>query len=174
MIEAVVRALSNPEIEITAERIAAEAGVSLSTLFRHFGDLDGMSEAVTAHVRGQVAPILLRGPFEGDLADRVADLVDRRAEAAEIVRPLRRAVLRSARPLPKDRERDRETRAQLREQMRAAFAPELEGASPELIAALDALLSFETFDHLRVHQGLPLEGTKRSIAQAVRSLLAET
>ena len=43
ILDALTEALSKPGADASPERVAAEAGVSISTLFRHFKDVEGLT-----------------------------------------------------------------------------------------------------------------------------------
>jgi AcrR family transcriptional regulator len=172
ILDAVTQALSDPDLEVTAERVAAEAGVSLSTIFRHFGDMEGLSAAMAERLERRVVAVLLRAPFRGPLRARIADVVDRRIRAAEISRPLRRAAERATRRAPDALRRQAETRADLRAQLVDALGPEIERAGPERLEALDTLLSFEALDRLS-QQEVDAPRAADILEGAVAALLAE-
>lgn len=169
ILAAVAGALKDPQLELTPERVAAEAGVSLSTIFRHFGDMDGLAAAMRERVAGQVVPILAAGPFLGDARQRVGELVRRRAAAFEIMAPLLRATLRQSRPQRAARETEAELFRGMRRQLEEALAGELVDA--DLVEALDALLSLETWVRLRQTQGLAVARSRRVLEGAATALL---
>jgi hypothetical protein len=65
----------------------------------------------------------------------------------------------------------RDARGYLRNQLRNLFAPELAGDRANLLPALDALCSFETYDLLRVDQGLSRSKTVTTLTSALTALL---
>lgn len=165
-------ALQDPALELSAEGIAARAGVSLSTIFRHFGDLEGLSAAMRARLIARVAPVLA-GPFEGDLRARVRELVRRRLAAFEIVGPLYRVSLRQPRRKAAV-ESEAEMDATMRAQLRTALAHELAGrGGPERAAMLDVVLSFDAWERLRRDEEIPSERVGAVMEKMVRSLLEE-
>ena len=139
------RALADPELEFSPALVAARAGVSMSTVFRHFGDLEGLAAAMRALVLGEIEPILRAG-FDGDRDTRVRELVGRRITVFEKVSPLERATP-VQRLSPGRVADDQRIAALLREQVDAALAAEL--PDPLLGDAIDALVSLGAWRHLR-------------------------
>lgn len=154
-----------------AELVAARAGVGLRTVFRHFSDMDSlyreMSEVIETELRGVVET-----PFEADSArGRVLEIVRRRAWAYERIGQFKRSSAAN-------RHRSRFLEA---DQARfVAIAREIlkRQAPPEVIKdkllfeALDALLSFETWDRLRTDQRLTPRRAVEVLEYAVEKLLA--
>ncbi|MDQ1403255.1 MAG: hypothetical protein QOG03_1571, partial [Actinomycetota bacterium] len=64
-----------------------------------------------------------------------------------------------------------ESRAFLRNQVAHLFAPELAGDRAVLLAAVDALCSFETYELLRTDQGLSPASTSAALVAALTTLL---
>src|SRR5262249_28308747 len=70
-----------------AEEVAAEAGVGLRTVFRHFVDMDSLYAEVSERMRAEIAPIIER-PFQSaEWRGRLDELIDRRAQVFERVLP---------------------------------------------------------------------------------------
>ena len=84
--------VAEPVFEPSPEQVAARSGYSISTILRHFGGRDGLVAAMRDLVRSRVAEHLAAGPFEGDLHDRVGELVRRLAATFETVAPFLRVV----------------------------------------------------------------------------------
>jgi hypothetical protein len=59
-----------------------------------------------------------------------------------------------------------------RSDLRAALAPELEGAPAFLLDALDLATSFEAWERLRGTQRLGVERAERVLGESIRALLA--
>ncbi len=173
ILDALERALGDPALPITPERISAEAGVSLSTLARHFGDLAGVTAAMRERAQARVMPHLAAGPFTGTTRVRVRELLRRRTAIFEVVGPLQRAALRQPTP-------DRDVWAEhlemaevLGAQVRTALEPELAGADEELLLALDAALSVSAWLHLYDVRGLSPRRIAEVLEEAVLRLLGD-
>jgi AcrR family transcriptional regulator len=91
ILDAVAEALADPDVDLTPAGIAARAGVSVSTIARHFGDREGLVAAMRDRIQTLLLPILSEGPFEGELRARIRELLRRRTAMFEIVAPLYRS-----------------------------------------------------------------------------------
>jgi TetR/AcrR family transcriptional regulator, regulator of autoinduction and epiphytic fitness len=153
--------------------IAARAGVSARSVFRHFADLEGLAEAAIDRQWERVHMLFDAPPHEGDRETRVAALVDQRLRLHGAIIGVARAaaVLSSSSPVVASTLRAR--RRLLGDQVVALFAPELRArqgqAGRELAAALEATASLENVDYLRTHAGL---GSDRAAAVVRRMLHA--
>src|SRR3954471_24495625 len=96
VIDAVFALVGAGHLQPSIEDVAGRAGVSVRTVFQHFGDREHLFAAVgerqTARVVPLLAPVDAALPFE----ERVAAFVAQRAEVYELVTPLRRAALQMA------------------------------------------------------------------------------
>ena len=158
---------------ISPEQIATKAGVSLSTLFRHFGDMEGLAAEMRTRASTRVDPLLTGRDFVGDRATRVRELVRRRTAAFEAIAPLQRAALRQPLRTPGARAAQQRLETLLRDQLDAAIGrdfPVPHGDAARTL--LRALLGFETWNHLRVTQQLDTETASRLLERGALALLA--
>lgn len=173
LLDAVESALREAADSFKPESIATRAGVSLSTLFRQFGDQEGLWAAMRARVTSRVEPHLLDRSFTGDTSARVRQLVERRAAAFAELAPFRRAALRLPSRSVGDDAAFEHLTAALRAQLHAALGPEV--AAPErasTAALVEALLSYETWEQLRFAQQLDPERVSELLERGVHALLA--
>lgn len=172
LLDAVESALREAD-SFKPESIATRAGVSLSTLFRQFGDMEGLSAAMRARVTGRVEPYLRDHSFAGDTTARVRQLVECRAAAFEELAPFRRAALRVPNRSPSDDAGHAQLGAALRAQLHAALGPEL--AAPHRAATgplIEAMLSYESWEQLRFVQHLEPARVSELLERGVHALLA--
>lgn len=168
-VESVLRENDSPK----PESIATRAGVSLSTLFRQFGDSDGLWAAMRARVTSRVEPYFQDVSFAGDTTTRVRQLVERRAAAFTELAPFRRAALRFPNRSSADDDGHAQLSAALRAQLHAALGPELAAPDRASTAALvEALLSYESWEQLRFAQQLDPERVSDLLERGVHALLA--
>lgn len=172
ILDAVAEALADPDVAITPAGIAARAGVSISTIVRHFRNRNGLVSALRDRIRAQVLPILQAGPFEGSLEARVQELVRRRAAIFEVVAPAYRAAPRDAHP-GEWRERREELERVLHAQLRQALEEEVTSQA-DVEALLCAHLSFATWDHLRTTQSIAGERARELLVRGALALLRES
>ena len=152
----------------TAQQVADRAGVGIRTVFRHFADMESLFAELSERLRAELAPLLRGRAPEGSVEARLRELALRRARLFERIQPFRRStqILRWSSPFLEEQLRSdhRELRAELRR-----WLPELEGAEPDRLEALDAALSYDFWNRLRFEQRL---GPKRAQATLGRVVLA--
>ena len=156
--------------------IAARAGVSPRSVFRHFADLEGLAEAAIDRQWARVHVLFETPPHEGDRETRVTALVDQRLRLHGAIIGVARAaaVLSSSSPVVASTLRAR--RRLLGDQVVALFAPELRArqgqARSELAAALEATASLENVEYLRAHAGLGSDRAAAVVRRMLQALLA--
>lgn len=153
-----------------AEAIAARAKVGLRSVFRHFGDMDGLYVAVIDRIGGRYVH-LTRPYVAADWQGQVREAMARRMEMFASVLPYRRAA---------DMHRQRSPLLNhgldaLNQMLRAR----IDGAVPAEVKAdrlwleqLDLWLSLEAYGRLRDRQHLSHPDAAAVIAAAVNALLA--
>jgi AcrR family transcriptional regulator len=174
ILAAVVDALRDPDLEVSPEAVAARSGVSLSTIFRHFGDMQGLGAAAREHVAAQVIPLMLR-PFDAaDFLGRVRELVARRAQVFEIAAPLWRVAVRQARGSTGLADRDEHRVHEALHNQLVVLLDQLEGErADDVVCAIDALLSPDTWLHLRHVQELDAARAAAVLESAVCAILEQ-
>ena len=155
----------------TAEQIAERAGVGLRTVFRHFGDLEGIFAAMDAQIEARVANALGDEQLAGPLARRIAGLVQRRGRLFELIAPFKRSEM-----LKRWQSAFLQRRhASLVRRLRAEtwrWLPELESADDDVAQAVNLALSFEAWDRLRRDQRLTAPRALAVMERTVAALLA--
>jgi AcrR family transcriptional regulator len=158
-----------------AAEIAERAGVSTRSVYVHFESLDDLfravSERATTRVLGMLSPIDPASPLD----DRVQELTRQRARINEEVGPIRRAGARREAFSAAISEARTYGRQASREQIDRIFAPELAALAPaerrRRVAAVDALVSGESWDLLRSLHDLTPDEARRTVAEATHVLL---
>ena len=160
------------------EAIAERAGVSVSSIFRHFESLDDLQrEAIERHF-ARFAPLYdIPAMGVGGLDDRIDRLVAARIELYTTIAPIARLTRARAIEQPRIARTLAQTRSSFTGQIRSHFARELGELTParaeDLVALIDGLTSFEAWDL----QHSALERSDRQIRRAwvagVRALVRE-
>lgn len=141
------------ELAPGAEQVAARAEVGLRTVFRHFQDMDSLFREMSGAIETTLRTIIEQPFHSTDWRDQLLELAERRAWAFETIAPYKRAGdARRHRSPFLQADAARLTRA-LRETLLGVVPLEISGR-PEMLEALDLLLSFETWSRLRREQGL--------------------
>lgn len=148
----------------TVEEVAKRAGVSRATLYQHFGTRLGLVDAMCESFDANPALIAARGTDSAD--EFVARVVEFWAAEEKVLVQLYGAasVDPAAGDLVERQRRDRQS--EVRRLLRG-----LGRDDRHAFAALSLLTSFETFEELRRHAGLPLPEVTRSLQEAARRLL---
>ena len=172
--DAVISLLAESELPPTAKDVASRAGVSVRLVFHHFEDMDALYRAVARaqfdrHWRG-----LRAVPESLPLPQRIERTVQQRAKLFSAIAPVRRnAILLAARHEEVARGFER-SNALLRSFLEETFADELQAAGRErreLLAAIDAAASWETWERLHRTQGLTNAAARRVVTRTLRALL---
>lgn len=155
----------------TAEAVAAKAGVSLRTVFRHFEEMENLHLEIAALVFERVRPILDR-PFEvRTWPDILHEAVARRAEFFEAISPFKTAI-------DVHRHRSRAIAAQHRRitsmsrDLLATSLPPAIVADKETFELLTLLLSVETWQRLREQQGMSVAEASAAVRRAAEAVTA--
>jgi AcrR family transcriptional regulator len=154
----------------TAEAVAARAGVSLRTVFRHFEEMENLHLEIAALVFERVRPIIDR-PFEGRGWPAVLhEAIARRAEFFEVMAPFKTAI-------DVHRHRSRAIAAQhrrltvmSRDLLASAFPPAIAADRP-VMELLSLLLSIETWQRLREQQGMSVPEASEAVRRAAEAVV---
>ena len=157
----------------STNEVAERAGISPRSLFRYFDDVDDLHRAVVERELAAVGH-LLELPISPDAptADKVRALVEARLQLHEISAPAARAARLAAHRSPVVAAQIRDARSLLHDQIGALFARELGGKRRVVLPAVDALLSFETHDLMRVAHGMSRQQTVDTLVASINALVA--
>ena len=177
VLDAVIALFTEDQLAPNAADVARRSGVSLRSVYRYFEDQDALMRAAIDRHAERVAPLYdVPDLGEGPLDDRIARLVECRIRLYEAAAPTARAALARGvgQPAPARPDGGR-ARAALRQQTEAMFAPELRAMSAAdrrtTLAPVDALLQFESAEHLRRPPRLLGRADERHPRPAVAALL---
>jgi AcrR family transcriptional regulator len=172
VIDALLELFDEGVYEPSAAEIAERAGLSPRSLFRYFDDTDDLTRAAIARQLDTALPLVAVAAGADDpLEVRVRALVESRAHVYDAITPGARAARICAHRNHLVAAQVRSSRSYLRAQLRRLFAPELSRA-PHLLAAVDVLCSFESYDLLRTSHRLSRSQAVASLTAAVSSLLS--
>lgn len=174
IVDATIALIEQGDLRPTAPRVAMEAGVSVRSVFQHFDDLEtlhaSVAERLVERVAGLVDPIDPGRPLE----ERLDDFVHQRALLLEAVTPVRRAAEVHGPFSAEIMARLRDGQAFLRAELTHTFGPELAAAGAahdDVLDALDAVLSWSTWEGLRVARGRDQATAARVMRRLAASVL---
>lgn len=168
LLRAYTELLAEGDWQPRAQDVARRAGVSVRSLFQHFPDLRTLRDIVVVDRYEMALAAIDRLEVEVrnlcSMSERVEATVAMRAELWESCSPVRTILLVPTADGTNQHLADKvcTVRARLREQLRRTFAHELaaaDGDSATVLAAVQASLGFEMWEHLRFAQRLDRETT---------------
>jgi AcrR family transcriptional regulator len=158
VVEALLTLNEKGHLRPTARDIAAEAGVSLRSLYVHFDDLEALFVAASQRHAERLAAVLPPLVTEGSFEERFEAFVERRRVVYEFGAGVRRAALLQEPFSPAISQAMSVGRQRMRVEVSRAFAPEIAACRAEdaarLSLALDIATGSTTWESLRAHQGL--------------------
>ncbi|HXY46001.1 MAG TPA: TetR/AcrR family transcriptional regulator [Acidimicrobiales bacterium] len=157
-----------------AGEVAARAGVSERTVFRHFADLDSLFLAAAAHQRPTLVKYLAPTPDDPELDKRIAAMVKLRAKLYEEIAPVRRVAVRLAATYPVMAQSLGEVYQAGRAQILAVFKPELTRAGrskSSVLDEVDLVLSWAVWETLRSLQGASTERARKLVSELLTVVL---
>lgn len=151
-----------------AEQVAERAGVGLRSVFRHFTDMDSLFAEMAAKVALQYQPAL--APFVAeDWRGQLVEAIDRRIGIFEELLPYKRAADAHRHRSPSIQATHELTQRLLRARLPGLLPPHLRNETSAL-DTLDFLLSVETWQRLRVEQGLSVAAARAIVEAQVKAL----
>ena len=151
VIDAMFALLQDGKVPVSADMVAERAGVSVASVFRYFDGLDDLQLQTFERFRERFEPLLEVEPDAATMDERIAAFVRSRLdlyEQAGAIMAVGRLRALEHEPLVAA---SAEMRGLLAGQVRSVFAPDVatvDGRS-DLVAAIDALTSLESWDVMR-------------------------
>jgi AcrR family transcriptional regulator len=172
---AVLDILRETGCEPSADEVASRAGLSQRTVFRLFGDMDGLFFSAVQVQAERIIPLLATPAIAGPRRHRVRHLASARARLYEEISPVRRVALGYITSRPVIREGIDRLNARLRVQVEEIFAPEIErcpqGGTESLTHSLEAVTSWGTWESLRADQGLTVKAAEALLRRMIDALI---
>ncbi len=176
VVDALLELYGEGVLQPGAGEIAARAGVSERSVFRHFDDLESLTQAAIERQWARIGHHYAPPSSAGSLHDRIAALVRQRIALHTAAAPVARAGALLAPRSTTLRRTFATRRTVLRRQVADLFADELARASDSavLLAALDAAVSFEQVEYLRATAGLSATRASAVMTRTLTALLEGT
>lgn len=181
VVTAILALLDEGEAQPTAHQVSQRSGVSMRSIFRLFDDMDALHRAAIDRQIERITPMLTPLPTNGPAASRIKALVGNRREIFEAIAPVRRLALRLAPQSPPIRQELARIGRYFRDQVASVFTAELHHDADHadhdaadgdvLLEALDAATSWDTWERLRVGQGLDAARTAEVVATTLDALV---
>lgn len=169
IVEAMLALVAEGQITPSAEQVAGRASVGLRSVFRHFKDMESLYAAMTARLARNYEMWLV--PYKSsDWREQLSETTDRRLTTYEKLMPFKRAA---------DAHRHESATIQAEHARTLAFMrAKLKSVLPKAVAddmltfeAIDLLLSFETWQRLRMDQKLSVRKAEAVVRAQVDRLV---
>jgi len=173
IIDATLALMDEGVLVPTAQLVAERAGVGIRSFFRHFEDMESLSEAIDGQIRDSYESLFLGGDRQGSVEERIDHAIERHARAYESVKNimlstqaqrwryevLRKNYARNQRGLRKDLDN---------------WLPELKKLPRHRREAVDAVASFEMWHRLREHQRQGRKASIKIVTELLKSLIIDS
>lgn len=174
IIVAYLELLRRSPVMPTAAQIAEQTGCSVRSVFERFSDLDALSLATADYAIAQGQAEAVARHVDGDRPTRIQSHVETRALACEKWLPLWR-IITNQDQVAELKRRVVLVRLANIERMKLMYALELSGLPEpprnQLLIALAALTSFESWDQMRHCHGLSIEAAQGVWRSAIDRML---
>jgi AcrR family transcriptional regulator len=178
IIEAYLELLTRNVRAPTASQIAEQAGYSVRSIFERFSDLHALGLAATDHAIAVGQAEAAARDVDGDRPTRIRAHVTTRAMACQKWLPLWRAMIDTQDQLAELESRVGLVRRANLARLKLMYGPELSTLPGQerrqLLFALGALTSFESWNQLRVDYGLTMEAAQDVWRTAIDRMLPAT
>lgn len=176
VVDALLALHRDGNLQPNSTEVAERAGISARSLFRYFVDIDDLGRAAITRLLDQMRPLLaIDAAADAPVAERISALVSSRTRLFEAMGPTG-VVARLRSPFqPVIAAQLTQARKFFRQQIQQLFAAELaamdDADAVPVVAAIDVLCSFESYQLLRGDHGLTEDGAARSLRRSLARLL---
>ena len=168
VLDAMVELFEEGDLTPTTGEVAERAGISPRSLFRYFDDIDDLNRAAIDRQLHDARPLLDPDvAVDAPLAERIEVLVATRDRLWETIAPAARAARALAHKRPIVGAQLHDGRRYMREQLEELFPD----APPDVLPAVDALCSFESYELLRHERLMSRTATADALTTALTALL---
>jgi AcrR family transcriptional regulator len=152
IVEAMLALVAEGQITPSAEQVAGRAAVGLRSVFRHFKDMESLYAAMTARLARNYEMWLV--PYKSsEWRGQLSETTERRLTTYEALMPFKRAADAHRHESATIQAEHARTLAFMRAKLKSILPEEIAGDALTF-EAIDLLLSFETWQRLRMDQKL--------------------
>jgi len=170
IVDAFLKLIVDGNVAPSGEEVATAANVSLSTVFRRFPEMELLYREVAVAVQTQYVPKFLI-PFESeDWRGQLAEMVERRAGAFEVIMPYRiagKVLMHRSQFLADNQERW----ALMQRSQLELVLPFSDTQQPKMFAAIESTMSFDHWIQLRKAQNLSPQEAQAQISYMLELVL---
>ncbi len=168
IIAALLELVAAGDLEPSAEAVADRAQVGLRSVFRHFKDMEGLRQEIGEEIETRLRATAA-APLAGEnWRERLFSLIDRRADLFDQIMPYRRAgTMHRHRSEVLQQQNDMLVRT-LRGVLTGVLPDNLD---PDLVEALDLVMSVDSWIRLRLDQRLSADRARQVVRSTVAALI---
>ncbi len=166
IIDALISCYGGGILRPSVQEVADRAGVSARSVHNHFVDVEALREEVARRQWERVSRLVVSIDVSRPVAERVEQLVAQRAAAYEEITPVRRAALLSLPDSPSIAANLARVDRVLRRELERVF-----GLDADVLDAVDALASWDTWNRLRRAQGCSVARARRILVRTISTLV---
>ena len=168
VLDALVELFEEGHLSPTTGEVAERAGLSPRSLFRYFDDIDDLNRAAIDRQLHDARPLLDPDvAVDAPMTKRIDVLVATRVRLWETIAPAARAARALAHKRPLVEAQLHDGRRYMRHQLEHLFPD----APPEVLPAVDALCSFESYELLRHERLMSKTAAAEALTTALTALL---
>lgn len=169
IVAAMLALVAEGQITPSADQVATRASVGLRSVFRHFKDMESLYAEMTARLSRQFEMWLV--PFDStDWRGQLAETIERRVTTYEKLMPFKRAADAHRHKSAAIQAEHVRTLALMRARLRSVLPDAITG-DEQGFETLDLMLSVETWQRLRMEQGLSARKARALITAQVERLI---
>ena len=174
VVTALLELYESGEVQPSAARVAALAGVSERSVFRYFDDMEDLATTAVSIQWERVQPFYKDLSTEGSFANRLQAIIDHRLALYDKVGGVFRVGLAAAVRISAAAEAVEQRRDFLRRQGRRQFRSEIEAQDNPTNAStiVDFTLCLENIDYLRRSAGMTNTQIKKVLAENLQAVLS--
>jgi AcrR family transcriptional regulator len=173
IVNAMLELVAQGNVAPSADQIAETANVGRRSVFRHFQDMDALYREMAGSLAAAMGSAVHERFLATDWRGKVLELIDRRAQAFETLKPFLHAG-QAHRHRSAFLKTSHAGFVGMLRQILVDILPEATARDVVMVEAIDLLLSFETWHRLREDQRLDIATAKRVLKHAVGSLLNDS
>lgn len=170
IVDAIVELIEAGTLVPTAEQVARQAGVGIRTVFRHFNEMNELYVRLDERVKDDYEQWFAGGDREGNLDERISNLVNHFGRAFEKTTNLQMSVQAQFWRV-ESLQKNYEANVQKLRKNLMLWLPELRTMPNEMVDAVCVAVSFEAWYRLRVVQQRSIPAAHAAIEALLRGLL---
>jgi AcrR family transcriptional regulator len=173
IVDAMIDLIDEGNPRPTSRQVAARAGVSIRTVFHHFGDLDVLFRSAAGLHLWRHRSLVTTPPSHGPIEARIQALCHQRRQLFEVIGPVLRVAHARSQGSAGLREMLAQHRSRLRQQLARTLGPEIAagGTEDKMLDTLELTTGWQSWSALRFEAGHTASSAEEFLVQTVTRML---